>query len=222
MAGSDAGAWSTCTLEQAEISGSVTVQPEARLSGNATIGGGIDLRAGTRLDLSDSRIGDDVFCRGCQAMTMRFMYGIGGDLNVIGMTHGYVSWDGVPVAGSVKVTGNSGDFSFIDTSAQRNFVFADNVGPAGFWLSGTFNSAGGARGHLEIVRNLGEFHLESTYSGILIFSDNLGPSELTFNYAEKHLQCFGNDPAPTGYYNEAGKSVQGQCAALGPDAYPED
>lgn len=87
---------STCTLEQAEISGTVTVEPEGRLWGNAVIGGGIELRAGARLAMSDSMISGDVVCRRCQAMSMMFMYGIGGDLRVTGMTDGYISWDGVP------------------------------------------------------------------------------------------------------------------------------
>jgi len=193
----------------------LTVEADASLLGNATVGGDIVPGARATLVMSDSLIGGDVACRGCQRIVMSFMAGIGGDLSVTGMTDGYLSWDGVSVAGSVKVTGNSGEFFFIDTLAQRNFVFADNMGVAGFWFSG-------AEGNLEIVRNSGEFRLESTSSGSLIFSDNDGPSELTFNYARKHLLCFGNEPAPTGYYNEAGKSVQGQCAVLGPDAYPED
>src|SRR5215211_2355101 len=208
-------AGSSCTLEDAAISGSVTVESEAQLSGYAAIGGSIELDTGALLYVSDSTIGHDVVCRGCRLLKMLFMYGIGGDISVTAMTNGYLNWDGVPVAGSVKVTGNSGDFTVIDSLAEGNFIFAENVGPAGFWYSGAQG------GNLEIVRNSGEFHLESTYSRNLIFSDNVGPSELTFNYAAKHLQCFRNEPAPTGYYNEAGKTVAGQCAALGPDAYPD-
>ena len=134
----------SCTLEGAEISGSVTVEPAGQLWGHGTIGGSVELRADARLGVSDSTIGGDLVCRACRAMSMSFMYGIGGDVRVTGMTDGYLSWDGVPVAGSVKVTGNSGSFAFIDTLAQGNFVFADNIGTAGFCtpaLEGTWSSA---------------------------------------------------------------------------------
>lgn len=120
--------------------------------------------------------------------------------------------------------GNRGARASSPSSTPRRSATSSSPttwGRPGFSYSGSTRSDS-APGNLEIVRNSGEFLLESTYSGNLIFSDNVGPSELTFNYAVKHIFCFGNDPAPTGYYNEAGKSVEGQCAALGPEAYPED
>jgi hypothetical protein len=89
------------------------------------------------------------------------------------------------------------------------------VGNAGFW----YVSAGG---DFEIVGNTAggggypaDFTLVGNSAGKdLVFSQNIGPSYLETNVAEKDLECFENDPAPTGWGNAAGKDVAGQCADL--------
>ena len=202
----------TCTLEGAEVSGDVTVEPNGRLDGWGTITGSVSIGAGGALHLMDSLIGGDVVCRACRALTMSFMYGVGGDIRVTGMTDGYLSWDGVRAGGNIRVTGNTGEFTFIDTGAGRNFVFADNVGSAGFWYST-------AAGTLRISGNRGEgshpvFHLEGNSANNIIFAHNVGSSELLYNYAYKHLRCHGNDPPPVGLGNDAGMGLEGQCATL--------
>jgi hypothetical protein len=212
---------STCTLAETEVLGDVVVEADASLRGDfATIHGDVTLAAGAALILGDGAIGGDITCTGCRTVVLTFMFDptgqieSSGDVEISGMTDGHVGIDGWRMA-DLEVTGSMGEFTFIDTHVAGHLLFAENVGNAGFFF--TF-----VQRDMEVVGNTSagggfpaDFTLMASSVGKdLVFSDNLGSSELTENVAGKRLECFGNEPPPTGWGNQAGKAVEGQCAEL--------
>lgn len=215
-------AGATCTLDGTEVLGDVTVEAGATLTADfVRIGGSVTLASGSRFRIGDSAIEGDTTCTGCSQLVMVFMFDpvdfvpVEGDIHVAGMTDGHLHIEAGGIGGDVEVTDSSGDFAFIDNSIGGEFLFANNVGNAGFW----FTSAERA---IEITGNTGvgggfpaDFTLVSVRAGKdLVFSGNTGPSDISESSAGKDLECFDNDPAPDGWGNSAGKDVEGQCAAL--------
>jgi hypothetical protein len=211
----------TCILGETEVVGNVEVETNASLRGDfATIHGDVTLAAGAALILGDSAVGGDITCSGCRTVVLTFMFDptgqidSSGDVEITGMTEGNVGIDGWRMA-DLEVTGSTGEFTFIDVHAAQNLLFEGNTGNAGFFF--TF-----VRGDMEVVGNTSagggfpaDFTLMASSVGKdLVFSDNIGSSELTENVAGKRLECFSNDPPPTGWGNRAGKTVDGQCAEL--------
>jgi hypothetical protein len=211
----------TCILGETEVTGDVEVETDASLRGDfATIHGDVALAAGAALILGDSAVGGDITCSGCRTVVLTFMFDptgqidSSGNVEISGMTDGNVGIDGWRMA-DLEVTRSTGEFTFIDVHVAGNLVFEGNSGNAGFFF--TF-----VQGDMEVVGNTSagggfpaDFTLMASSVGKdFVFSDNIGSSELTENVARKRLECFGNEPPPTGWGNRAGKAVEGQCAEL--------
>jgi hypothetical protein len=183
-----------CTLESAFVEGTINVEE------------------GSVLSASGGRIGGSLVCHSCRALRVFFSHGVGGDVRIRGMTGGRVSFDGVPIGGRLQARGNTADeFSFIDTFAAGRFSFSSNVvGEAGFWFSGSRADTA------KFVGNQGDFFQLFGVRGArnLIFSGNVGFSDISESSAGRRLQCFDNDPAPVGLLNSAGISIEGQCTTL--------
>jgi hypothetical protein len=213
-------AGATCTVGGVRVFGDVTVEEGARFGGDAVIEGDVTIASGGHFNVTDSAIGGDIVCTGCAALGLTFMWDptfqitSTRKIEVSGATDAYISIEGWRIA-SLEVRDSAGAFTFIEFHASRDVVFADNVGNAGFWYVST-------GGDFEIVGNTAggggypaDFTLVGNSAGKdLVFSQNVGPSYLETNVAEKDLECFENDPAPTGWGNSAGKDVAGQCADL--------
>jgi hypothetical protein len=173
-----------------------------------------------RAGVKSARGGGDIACAGCAALGLAFMWDptfeITSTRNIVvtGASDAFIALEGWRVK-NVEVRESTGEFLIVEITASGDVVFAENVGEAEFWRV----SAGG---ELEVVDNTGAgdgFPADFTLVGNstrkdLVFSGNVGTSYLETNVAGKSLECFGNDPAPTGWGNAAGKDVEGQCAAL--------
>jgi hypothetical protein len=213
-------AGATCTLGSLRVLGDATVEEGARLNAEAVIEGDVTIASGGSFNATDSAVGGDIVCAACAVLNLRFMWDPTFEIastrkvEVSGAIDASISIEGWRIAG-LDVRDSVGTFTFIEFHASHDVVFTNNIGNAGFWY--VF-----AGDDIEIVGNTaagGEFPAQFTLVGNsagkdIVFSQNLGPSYLETNVAEKDLACFGNDPPPTGWGNAAGKEVTGQCAAL--------
>jgi hypothetical protein len=180
-----------CWLDNARVEGTVNVEDDAVLV------------------TSDSRIRGSLVCHRCERMSVNFMYGVDGNVRIRGMNSGAVYFDGVPIGGRFQARNNAAEFSIIDTFAAGRFSFSNNAGAAGFWFSGSRADTA------KFVGNQGDFQLFAVRGARnLIFSHNVGFSDISESSAGRRLQCFDNDPAPVGLLNSAGIAIEGQCTTL--------
>lgn len=193
---------------------------------NAFVEGTVNVEEGSVLSATGGRIGGSLVCHSCRALRVSFSHGVGGDVRIRGMTGGRVWFDGVPIGGRFQARGNTAhEFSIIDTFAAGRFSFSSNVvGEAGFWFSGSRTDTA------KFVGNQGDMSLRPSWLNTppvtffqllsvraarnLIFSGNVGFSDISESSAGRRLQCFDNDPAPVGLLNSAGIAIEGQCTTL--------
>jgi hypothetical protein len=112
-----------------------------------------------------------------------------------------------------NVDGDRGDFvNLDDTDIDGNVKLEEFVGDLSVIQNSNF------RGNVELRRNRSRFEIvNSSFYSNLHAVDGTGGLLISGNSVGGHLQCSGNDPAPTGLGNLIDRDASGQCEDLAPE-----
>ena len=202
----------SCQMNGTQVAGHVTVETGGVLRAgiNTAIAGDVVVSRHATFSISKASIAGDVACRRCGWLGI-FETDVGGSVHSIGAGEA-VFVEISSVVGDLEVVGGAAGAPITIT---RGSVFGDLfLSHNGGSLEMTRQEVEGDARIVDNVSPIGFSLQENIIRRDLLFSRNSGPSALNSNNIGQSLDCFENDPSPTGSGNVANE-LTGQCEGLG-------